>query len=63
MLMDDFLVPCARHGACRIALETDNFCNHGFYEYLGFKRRAIFESTMLKIFTGGFGAPTFTPWI
>ena len=55
LLMDDFVADCRRNGAGKVVLETDEASNLGFYEHLGFRCVASFNSPMLEHFTHSSG--------
>lgn len=50
-LINEFIQTCKQYGVKRLVLETDADCNYGFYENIGFKHIASFESKLLKRFS------------
>lgn len=54
-LLDAFISHCQQHQVNRITLETDQSCNLGFYDRLGFKKIAQFQSRLQQAYSGGSG--------
>ncbi len=54
-LLGAFIGHCQEHRVHRITLETDQSCNLGFYDRLGFKKIAQFQSRLQQAYSGGSG--------
>jgi GNAT superfamily N-acetyltransferase len=55
LLMNSFIDYCKQKNVNRITLDTDQECNYGFYDYLGFKIKGKFYSPLQKEYSGKSG--------